>query len=195
MKQKLLIMAVVLVFTGSSLSFGAPGAFGFSGDEMTRLMSGEVFSSAAVNGEGIEGVKVAFVVEASKKDVWNTITDYNHFHIIFGDVHMKVIDEDRKGARVKASMFIFNYIIYHRYDVFGERVSWYQESGDLKFVEGSWQIKPTSDPAKQLVLYENYIDAGNSFYNWLAYTGRESRGKSVAKKMRRYVRETYVKKQ
>ena len=181
MYQKRWALFVVLVWVAGIYSVN------ITTDDYARLMTGEIMVFDAVNQDGVDGVKVFFTVEGTKENIWQTITDYNHFNQIFGQIDMKVIHEDENGARVRASLFNYEYILYHKYVDHGKKMTWRRESGDLNVVSGSWVIESTADPKVQLVLYESYIDAGNRFGNWLAKWGRENRGADTAKKMRHHV--------
>lgn len=152
-----------------------------------RVMAGEIIVSEAENENGVGGVKVTFTVRGSKEDIWDTITDYEHFEEIFGSIEMEILHEDELGARVNATLYNYEYVLYHQYVQHGERMRWHRESGDLKVVTGSWNILSTDDPGVQLVLYENYVDAGSRIGNWLVEWGRENRGVDTAEKMRRHV--------
>jgi hypothetical protein len=158
---------------------------------ISRVMADEIIAVKQKNDQGVDGVKVIFSVEASKNDVWKTITDYNNFYDIFGDLKLKLIQEDDKGAMVQASLLIFNYILYHDYSIPGEKLIWSRKSGDLKTVTGSWSIITTGNKEIQIIVYESYIDAGNSIFNAMAHANSVNRGKDTAKKLKKYLKTKY----
>ncbi|MDH4263562.1 MAG: hypothetical protein OEV78_11010 [Spirochaetia bacterium] len=158
---------------------------------LSRAMNGEIIVSKIKTKHGPDGVKVVFCVEANKEDVWSTITDYNNFNNIFGNIQLKLIRENSKGAIVQVSLLVFNYTLYHKYIIPGEKYTWSRTSGDLKTVSGSWLILNTPKKNQQIIEYTSFIDAGNDAYNLIAQYDIEKRGKETAIRLINYLKKNY----
>ena len=74
-----------------------------------------------------------------------------NFPRIFPDIHtLRVLAHDQQGARleywVNGMLSKYHYVLYRHYDEPGRRLTWTRVSGDLKRIEGSWEIRETPRP-------------------------------------------------
>lgn len=128
-----------------------------------KLFDGEVLIKTVQHAEGIPGILAKFVVAAPPERIWATLLDYENFPKIFKGVEkIRVLEQSPSGAQVEcwvSTVFKnIHYVLARRYDHPGRRLSWSQLRGDLKRMEGHWEIRDTALPGSQLVVYESYIE-------------------------------------
>jgi ribosome-associated toxin RatA of RatAB toxin-antitoxin module len=132
--------------------------------EWQQLMNGDVIIVDAKNNEGVDGIIGFFVAEASTEKIWDIFIDYNKFRTTFkGIKDLKVLHEDHNSAEVWfaiKAVFKFQYTLRRNYEIPGKRLTWEKLSGDFKVISGRWEIQPTADVERQLVIYESYVDIG-----------------------------------
>jgi hypothetical protein len=133
--------------------------------DWNTLFTGEVVVKTAQHPDGFSGVRALFTVAAARQRIWAALTDYTNFRAIFPDIHkMHVLAQDQRGARVEywvnAIVAHYHYVLYRRYDAPGQRLTWTQIAGDLKRIEGSWEIRDTPRPEVHLLVYESFVDIG-----------------------------------
>ena len=127
-----------------------------------RLLKGDIIVDSMSNGEGIPGVKLLMTVNASREQIWELLTDYENFSNTFKAVEkLKVLEQDSEGAYVEfwvdAVITKYHYILYRHYEKPQRRISWKRVSGDLKRIEGSWEIHDTPRPEAKLLIYNSYV--------------------------------------
>jgi ribosome-associated toxin RatA of RatAB toxin-antitoxin module len=152
----LLMMLGILLVTASAVAGSVDWA---------ALFAGDVVVDAVQHPDGIPGLRASFTVVAPRERIWTVLLDYAHFPKIFPDIHdMRVLTNDQQGARVEywvhAFVSKYHYVLYRRYDEPGRRLTWTRVAGDLKRIEGSWEIHETPRSDVQMLVYESYIDIG-----------------------------------
>src|SRR5262249_42217274 len=115
--------------------------------------------------DGFPGLRASFTVAASRERIWAVLIDYANFPQIFPDItKLRVLAQDQDGAQVEfwvnAIIAQYHYVLYRRYDEPGRRLTWTRLAGDLKRIEGSWEIRDTPQPDVHLLVYESYVDIG-----------------------------------
>src|SRR5215510_322675 len=136
-----------------------------AGSDWASLFAGDVVVEAVKRPDGLPGLRASFVIVAPRERIWAVLLDYANFLKIFPDIHaMRVLTQDQQGAQVEywvnAVVSQYHYVLYRRYDEPGRRLTWTRVSGDLKRMEGSWEIRDTPRSDVQMLIYESYIDIG-----------------------------------
>lgn len=129
------------------------------------LFTGEVTVEPIERPDGVPGVRALFTVTAPREHIWKVLTDYPNFLKMFPDIHaMHVLAQDTQGAtiayEVRAFLSTYRYILQRHYTEPGRRLTWERLSGDVKRIEGSWEIRDTPRPAAQMLVYESYVEVG-----------------------------------
>ena len=156
------------------------------------LFAGEVEVEAVKQPDGLSGVRASFAVSASRERIWDVLLDYANFPKIFPDIHtLRVLTQDQQGARleywVKAVLSKYHYVLYRHYDEPGRRLTWTRVAGDLKRVEGSWEIRETPRPAVQMLVYELYVDIGGIMPAALVRAEAMRRTREMGERLRSWV--------
>jgi len=152
----------VLLMVGIRLT---PGPAVAGSVDWNALFAGEVAVAAVKRPDGIPGLQASLAVSASRERIWAVLIDYANFLKIFPDIHnMRVLAQDQQGAKVEYWVNVvlsqYHYVLYRRYDEPGRRLTWTRIAGDLKRIEGSWEIRDTPRPDVQMLVYESYVDIG-----------------------------------
>jgi len=129
------------------------------------LFAGDVVVEAVKHPDGISGLRASFTVAAPRERIWAVLLDYANFPKIFPDIHdLRVLTHDPQGDQVEywvnAVVSKYHYVLYRHYDEPGRRLTWTRVAGDLKRMEGSWEICDTPRSDVQMLVYESYIDIG-----------------------------------
>lgn len=182
-----LIIALVLMIISTHESLAMNSSF-----DWAALNQGKVVVEEIQTDSGMRGVQATFLVKASREKIWNTLLDYDNFQKFFQGIdRMKVLEQDQNGARVEfwadAILWKLHYILYRNYEKPGYRLTWKQESGDLKDIEGSWWILDTDDPEKKLLVYESYVDIGYSLITWAIRKGAKREARKMGKTLRNWL--------
>ncbi len=156
------------------------------------LWQGDVVIESVESSAGVPGVRVLFVVAASREKIWRALLDYDNFTQIFiGVDKLKVLKEDQHGAFVEfwidAVLKKLHYVLYRKYSIQGALLEWNQVSGDLKAIHGSWRIKDTTLANKKLVIYESYVDIGYSVITWAVRLGAKNKARKMAHRFREWL--------
>jgi coenzyme Q-binding protein COQ10 len=151
---------LALLMLGILLVMAPPVA----GRDWAALFAGDVVE--AVKGpDGISGLRASFAIAAPRERIWDVLLDYANFPKIFPDIHdLRVLMHDPQGDQVEywvnAVVSKYHYVLYRHYDEPGRRLTWTRVAGDLKRMEGSWEICDTPRSDVQMLVYESYIDIG-----------------------------------
>ena len=154
-----------------------------------ELDQGEVIVEEVETASGIPGVRATFLVKASREDIWTTLLDYNNFPNLFEGIdRMQVLEEDQHGARIEfwvdAVLTDLHYILYRNYVEPGYRLTWRRVSGDLKQIQGSWDILDTDNAERKILVYESYVDIGFSIVTWIIRQGAKDRAEKMGHRLR-----------
>src|SRR4030095_15809179 len=119
-----------------------------AGSDWAALFAGEVVVEAVNRPAGVPGLRASFAVAAPRERIWAVLLDYANFPKIFPDIHdMRVLTHDQQGAQVEywvnAVLSKNHNVLYRDYDQPGRRWVCTRVSGDLKRMEGSWEIPDT----------------------------------------------------
>jgi ribosome-associated toxin RatA of RatAB toxin-antitoxin module len=136
-----------------------------SGVDWDTLFAGEVVVKTVKHPDGFSGLRALFTVAAPRERIWAVLIDYANFPQMFPDIHkLRVLTQDDYGAQVEywvnAMLTLYHYVLYRRYDEPGRRLTWTQITGDLKRLEGNWEIRNTPRSDVHLLIYESYVDIG-----------------------------------
>jgi len=162
------------------------------GNEWDVFLSGDVKVESIESSEGIPGVKLQFVVAATRKKIWRALLDYENFTKIFSGIEkLRVIEENENGALVEfwidAIIKKIHYVLYRKYSQEAVLLEWNKASGDLKTIQGSWRIEDTSLPNKKLIIYESYVDSGYSVITWGIRQAAKSKARKMAYRLRKWL--------
>jgi len=160
--------------------------------EWNELLNGDVKVESIKNSLGIPGVRVLFVVSASRQKIWRALIDYDNFTKIFAGIDkLQVLEEDQKGALVEfwidAVIKNLHYVLSRKYTQEGVLIEWNRVSGDLKLIQGSWRIEQTAVPNKKLLIYESYVDIGYSVVTWAIRQGAKMKARKMAYRLREWL--------
>lgn len=156
------------------------------------LFAGEVAVEAVKQPGGLSGVRASFTVAASREHIWDVLLDYANFPKIFPDIHtLRVLTQDQQGAKleywIKAVLSKYHYVLYRHYAEPGRRLTWTRVSGDLKRLEGSWEIRETPRPDVQMLVYELYVDIGGIMPAALVRAEAMRRTREMGERLRSWI--------
>ncbi len=114
---------------------------------------------------GVKGLRAHFLVEATREEIWDLLTDYERFKETFQGIReMQVLEENENGAviifKIRVSMLPFNYTLQRNYERPNERLSWRKIDGNFRHISGSWEIRPGPSDGIHEVIYESFLDVG-----------------------------------
>jgi ribosome-associated toxin RatA of RatAB toxin-antitoxin module len=160
--------------------------------DWTALFAGEVVLETVQRPDGLDGLRASFAIGAPRERIWTVLLDYAHFPQIFPDIQdMRVLTHDQQGARVeywvKALVSKYHYVLYRRYDEPGRRLTWTRLAGDLKRIEGSWEIHDTPRSDIQMLVYESYIDIGGVVPKVLVRAEAMRKARAMSERLRHWI--------
>ena len=160
--------------------------------DWTALFAGEVVLETVQRPDGLPGLRASFAVVAPRERIWTVLLDYAHFPKIFPDIYdMRVLTNDRQGAQVeywvKVLVSTYHYVLYRRYEEPGRRLTWTRVAGDLKRIEGSWEIHDTPRSDAQMLVYESYIDIGGVVPKVLVRAEAMRKARAMSERLRHWI--------
>jgi carbon monoxide dehydrogenase subunit G len=178
-----------LLIAGACLLSGPAVVGGVAWD---TLLAGEVVVETVKHPDGFSGLRASFTVAAARERIWAVLVDYANFPKLFPDVQkMRVLAQDQYGAQVEfwinAIVAHYHYVLYRRYDEPGRRLTWTQIAGDLKRIEGSWEIRDTPRPAVHLLIYESYVDIGGVIPTALVRLEATRKAREMGERLRHWI--------
>jgi len=78
-------------------------------------------------------------------------------------------------------------VLYRHYDEPGRRLTWTRVAGDLKRLEGSWEIRETPRPDVQMLVYELYVDIGGIMPGALVRAEAMRRTREMSERLRSWI--------
>src|SRR4029450_11379748 len=131
-----------------------------AGSDWAALFAGDVVVEAVKRPDGVPGLRASFAVAAPPERIRAVPPDYAISPKIFPDIRdMRVLTHDQHGAEVEywvnAVVSKYHYVLYRHYDEPGRRLTWTRVAGDLKRMEGSWEICDTPRSDVQMLVYES----------------------------------------
>jgi len=179
---------MALLMLGMLLVTDSPAA----SSDWAALFAGDVVVEAVQRPDGIPGLRASFTVAAPRERIWAVLLDYANFLKIFPDIHdIRVLTHDQQGAQVEywvnAVVSQYHYVLYRHYDEPGRRLTWTRVAGDLKRMEGSWEICDTPRPDVQMLVYESYIDIGGVFPKALVRMEARRKAREMGERLRHWI--------
>jgi hypothetical protein len=163
-----------------------------TGINWNKVFAGDVIAETVQPPGGIPGVRAMFVVTAPRERIWGTLLDYDNFTKIFKGIDkIRLLESTPAGAQIEfwvdAVFKKYHYIVARRYDEPGHRLTWTRLTGDLKRLEGSWEIRDTPQPGIYLLVYESYIELTGgppaAVLRWMAL----ERTRDMAERLRHWI--------
>ena len=179
----------VLLIVGALLASGPAMAGSVDWD---TLFAGQVVVEAVQHPDGFSGLRASFTVTAPRERIWAVLTDYTSFREIFPDIQkMHVLAQDQHGAQVEywvnAVVTKYHYVLHRRYDEPGRRLTWTQIAGDLKRIEGGWEIRDTPRPDVYMLIYESYVDIGGVIPTALVRLEAARKTRQMSERLRNWI--------
>jgi ribosome-associated toxin RatA of RatAB toxin-antitoxin module len=156
------------------------------------LFAGEVVVKTVKHPDGFSGLRTSFTVAAPRERIWAVLIDYANYLKIFPDIQkMHVLTQDDHGAQVEywvnAILTRYHYVLYRRYDEPGRRLTWAQITGDLKRLEGNWEIRDTPRPNIHLLVSESYVDIGGMLPAALVRMEATRKAREMGERLRNWI--------
>jgi uncharacterized membrane protein len=157
-----------------------------------RVLEGEVIVETVQPRGGIPGVQAMFAVAAPRERIWKTLLDYDNFTKIFKGIEkMRVLENTPAGAQIEfwidAAFKKYHYVLSRHYDDPGRRLTWTRLSGDLKRIEGSWEIRDTPHPGVYLLIYESYVEMTDGPPGMMLRLAALARTRNMAERLRNWI--------
>lgn len=170
----------------------------FSQDDISRLLNNEVIVKPVKNENGLPGVQAAFLIAGSREEIWRMLNDYNNYKSIYGGIDsLKVLHKDNKGAILEFWSDVGNwrhlgvkvhFVLQRNYDSVFHKLTWKRFSGDLKEIQGGWEILESSVPAKKLLIYRTFLKYGGVIPTSLIRKGAMNAAESMALRLRDWLK-------
>ena len=176
MKRILSIAAFIcLCFAVASVAMEIPGNVP-SWKDMDKetlsgiLETGELISVDYVGDEKIETVSIGILVDASPEKTWKTVTDFEGYSRLMPDTFQTTIlsrDGDTVDVRFEVSVIkagllniTTNYVLRYTLSAPSRaKISWIE--GDVKNVDGYWELFPVDEGRKTVAIYVITSDLGS----------------------------------
>lgn len=112
-----------------------------------------------------KGLRATFLVHAPPGVVLETLWDVRRFRQIFPDIErLEVLAEQASSIDVRftvdAVLAKARYTLHREIDRAARTVRWRSTGGDVKHIEGSWQVTATDDPMTSRITYTSFVDVG-----------------------------------
>ena len=181
----------VLLMVGTLLACG-PAVVG--GVDWETLLAGEVVVETVQHPDGFSGLRASFTVAAGRERIWAVLVDYANFPKLFPDIQkMRLLAQDQDGAQVEfwvnAIVAHYHYVLSRRYEEPGRRLTWTRIAGDLKRIEGNWEIRDTPRPGVHVLVYESYVDIGGVVPAALVRLEARRKAREMGERLRHWIEE------
>lgn len=191
-RARLLPVPTSLAFVLASLILVTPAS---ADVDWTKVLGGDVVVEKIKNEDGLDGLRTAFAVTASRDRIWRVLTDYDNYAKIFPRINkIDVLEQDESGATIEywtdAVVTDLHFVLRRSYVEHGHKLTWRRVSGDLERIEGSWLIVDTPDPDISAVIFDSYLDAGSELMSWGARLGAEQEAKRMALRLKQWIEGT-----
>jgi hypothetical protein len=159
-----------------------------------RLMQEEILVEKIEDSLGLPGIRAMFTISASRDELWEMLTDYKNFPKIYGGIDsLSVLAEDEHSAKVEifqtALVKKLRFVLQRNYVREGYRLTWERLSGDLKYIQGSWEIIDSPDHNTKLVIYTSFFKYGGLVPTRFARNWAIPEVRSMAENARIWVRQ------
>lgn len=162
-----------------------------------KLFAGDVLVEAVESKDGIPGVKASFCVEAGQDEIWEALTDYPSYPKIYkGLKKINVLEENESGAKVELFYSVnflkifrkdVHYVLDRRYTSAGREITWSRISGDLKRINGSWEIRDTARDGTYLLVHCTYVEPDGFVPAMLVRSGAMKEAPDMAQRLRAWI--------
>lgn len=129
------------------------------------LETGRIIVEQTKNALGTPGLRCYLLVTGDRDRLFDKLKNPEFFKASYSNIEkMKILRRYRGGAEVEFVLNAFvarvRYVVSRRYDRRTYTVWWTKVSGDLKEIEGSWQLKTSPYVGKYLLVYESFVNPG-----------------------------------
>ena len=133
--------------------------------EQTALREGRVFLT------GDRGQYTGRILVTAPMDtVWKVLTDYDNFERFFPNVEASQLLESNGNQKVFEQVNVIRAFIFDRKarvriattETYPQHITFHLVDGDLKSLEGDWQLEPVS-PNQVLITHHINVDPGSDF--------------------------------
>lgn len=188
MRDNLTVSLVVSVL----LTVGPVIALAQRSMDWGRILAGEVVVEAVQKSDGLLGVRATFAVAAAREHIWAVLLDYENFPQMFRGIEKITVQEQHaSGAQVEfwidAVLKKYHYVLYRHYEQPGWRLTWQQIAGDLKRIEGSWDIRETPQSGVHVLIYESYVEVGGVVPRAWMQRGALRRTRDMGERLRQWI--------
>jgi hypothetical protein len=109
--------------------------------------------------DGGKEVCAAVRLPYALEEVWEAVTDYDHYGDICSFIHSAEVDRGPDGCKVAATANTllggrvpFTFELKHERELFEYRSTWDQASGDVLVNRGGWVVRPAGERETLLLL-------------------------------------------
>ena len=162
--------------------------------DWNRLIQEEILVDKISDSQGLPGIRAMFTIPATRNELWGMLTDYGNFPNIYGGIDsLSLHSEDEHGASVEiyqtALLRRIRFVLQRNYVQKGYRLTWERVSGDLKYIQGSWDILDSPDENIKLVIYTSFFKYGGIVPTRLARNWAIPEVRSMAENARKWNRQ------
>lgn len=160
--------------------------------QFEKLSSGEIIVEAVNDSSGLPGVKAMFEISGTRTEIWGMLNDYENFKKIYGNIDsLKVLEADSSGAIIEfwsdAVIKKMHFTLIRKYEVYEQKLSWERLSGDMKRIEGGWEILDSREAGKKILVYKTFIKYGGIIPTKLVRRGAMNKAKSLGPKLQEWL--------
>jgi hypothetical protein len=134
-------------------------------DELEKLSKGEILVEAIEDENGLPGAIAKFQMAGSRSEIWKMLNDFSNFPLMYDDItRLEVKSEDNEGAELeiwmKVGIIKVHYSLYRHYEIKNYKLTWERLSGDMKVVDGGWEIVDAVDSTNKILVFKSFVDPG-----------------------------------
>jgi len=179
---------VLVLCSASSIVYASD----LSDKDITAIMKGKIIVEKSTDSNGVPGLVAAFSVASTRETIWNAFVDYENFTRIFDGIDkLEVLEQDEKGALVEfwvdAVLSDLDYTLYRKYDKPGYKLTWKRTAGDLKVIEGGWEILDSPVDGQYIVVYSSYVEVGRIVPATLVRWGAMRKAEGMCKRLKKWI--------
>lgn len=161
---------------------------------LDRLDKGEIIVESVDDSTGLPGIKAMFQISGSRTEIWGMLNDFENYKEIYGNIDsLEVIEADSNGVVVEfwsdAVIKKINFVLKRNYDIYGQKLSWRKLSGDMKRIEGGWEIIDSRDPGEKILIYRTFVKYGGIVPTKLIRRGAKKKAKEMGSKLRNWMQQ------
>ena len=131
----------------------------------SALETGKIIVEQAKSARGTPGLRCELLVAGNENTLFDKLKNPDFFKASYSNIEkIKILRRYQNGAEVEfvlnAIVTKIHYVVARRFNRATYTVWWTKVSGDLKDIEGSWQLKPSPYKGKYLLVYESFVNPG-----------------------------------